>query len=147
MPGADPAEGPFQPRLRPGAFLRSLRGGRPGPTAGSPFVLPALAATLFCFYQVFLAFDRMEGAGVSAPLVDARSPIFWFMLGAGCAGLTALAMQHRVERKASLKPGALREAAREAREGLRSWTRERREKKRAARAPASAAEGPLLQGR
>lgn len=123
MAGPASEEPPFRPRLRPSAFLRSLRGGPPGPAARSPFVLPTLAATLFCFYQVFLAFDRMEGNGVSAPMVDAKSPVAWFLLGAGCAGLMALAMQHRVEPKAGLKPGAVRETAREAWAALRARAR------------------------
>jgi hypothetical protein len=112
MPEEDDA--PFRPRLRRRAFLHGLwQSPSTKGRAMSPLVLAALAGTLFCFWQVFRAFGGMSPEGGS-PLAQAKSPIVWFLLGAACAALIPFALERRVERKAALKPGALREMAREA---------------------------------
>jgi hypothetical protein len=145
MERADAGGPPFRPRRRGGVF-RSLRGGPSSGRAMSPLALLAIAGTLLCFWQVFLSLGGLA-PGAGAPLDNARSPLVWFMLGTGCAALIPFAMERRVERKAALKPGALREMAREAWDGLRSWARERREMRRAAKARGPSADDPPFQGR
>lgn len=135
-------EPPFRPRLRRGAWLRGLRKGRAsGPRMRSRLALLAVAATLFCFWRVFAAFGGVTPAsepGAESALTQAKGPLLWFLLGTACAALIPLAMQRHAEPKATLKPGALRETARDA----AAWVvRKVGEKRRgAARATTGAAE-------
>ena len=114
------AEERFEPKLRREVLLRRVfarAGGRRASWNG--LALLAFAFTLFCFVQVFRALGSVTPGGGN-PLDAGGLGSMWFLLGAFSAGLLGVALDRRVEKKAALKAGALRELAADA------WRRVRR---------------------
>ena len=117
---AEPApEERFEPRLRRDVFLRRLfaREGRHG--GWNLLAALAFASTIFCFVQVFRALGSVTPGGGN-PVNAGGLGSMWFLFGAFSAGLLGVALDHRVEQKASLKAGALRELALDAWRRLRA---------------------------
>ena len=97
-------DGPFRPRMRPRAFLRTLRPRR-GPPGGFDVVaVAAFALVLFGFWRVFSVLDGQDAAAGSAGAMRAGGDATtWLVVTVGAAGVLAWSMHRRREPAVTLK--------------------------------------------